>query len=145
MPGFRREGTTKSRAPSGEVADRIGVAISLKPSAVILCRIAEMTDVRSRMLRCMRSRRRSRKRYSRRRSSFTPSSVLIVKGSGAAAPSSSTSPTSTSISPVGRSVLTFSVPRETTLPSTRTVDSLVSLSRASYAGVPGRATSCVMP
>lgn len=129
----------------GEVADRIGVAISLKPNAVILCRMAEMTAVRSMMLRCMRSRRRSRKRYSRRRSSLTPSSALIVKGSGAAAPSSSTSPTSTSTSPVGSSALTFSAPRETTLPSTRTVDSLVSLSRASYAGVPGRATSCVMP
>ena len=54
------------------------------------------------MLRCMRSRRRSRKRYSRRRSSLTPSSVLIVKGSGAAAPSTSTSVTSISISPVGQ-------------------------------------------
>ncbi len=123
----------------------MGVAISLKPIAAILCRIAEITAVRSMMLRCMRSRRRSRKRYSRRRSSLTPSSALIVNGSGAAAPSSSTSETSTSISPVGRSAFTFSVPRETTWPSTRTVDSLEILSRASYAGVPGRATSCVMP
>lgn len=123
----------------------MGVAISLKPRATILLRIEEMTDVRSMMLRCMRSRRRSRKRYSSRRSSLTPSSVLMVKGSGWAAPSSSTSPTSTSTSPVGRSGLMLSAPRETTLPSTRTVDSLVSLSSASYASVPGRATSCVMP
>lgn len=79
----------------------------------------------------MRSRRRSRKRYSRRRSSFTPSSALIVNGSGWAAPSSSTSLTSTSTSPVGSSGFTFSVPRETTLPSTRTVDSFETLSRAS--------------
>ncbi len=127
------------------MADRIGVAISLKPIAAIFWRMAEMTAVRSMMLRCMRSRRRSRKRYSRRRSSLTPSSVLIVKGSGAAAPSTSTSPTSTSTSPVGSSGFTFSVPRETTLPSTRTTVSLDSLSSASYAGVPGRATSCVMP
>ena len=89
------------------------------------------------MLRCMRSRRRSRKRYSRRRSSLTPSSALIVKGSGAAAPSTSTSATSTSISPVGSSGLTFSAPRETTLPSMRTTVSLVSLSSASLAGGAG--------
>ncbi len=70
-----------------------------------------MTAERSMMLRCMRSRRRSRKRYSSRRSSLTPSSALIVKGSGSAAPSTSTSATSTSISPVGSSGLTLSAPR----------------------------------
>ncbi|CAM5591357.1 hypothetical protein STANM309S_00517 [Streptomyces tanashiensis] len=145
MPGFRRDGTTKSRAPSGEVAARIGVAISLKPRATILERMEAMTAERSMMLRCMRSRRRSRKRYSRRRSSLTPSSALMVKGICLAAPRTSTSRASISISPVGSSGLTFSAPRETTLPSTRTTVSFVSLSRTSAAGVPGRATSCVMP
>lgn len=124
---------------------RIGVAISLKPRATIFERIDAMTAERSMMLRCMRSRRRSRKRYSRRRSSFTPSSVLIVNGSGAAAPRTSTAETSISISPVGSSGLTLSAPRETTLPSIRTTVSLVTLLSASFAAVPGRATSCVMP
>ncbi|CAM5671607.1 hypothetical protein SCYAM73S_08644 [Streptomyces cyaneofuscatus] len=124
---------------------RIGVAISLKPRATILERMEAITAERSRMLRCMRSRRRSRKRYSRRRSSLTPSSVLIVKGSGPASPSTSTSVTSISISPVGSSGLTFSAPRADTLPSIRTTVSLVSFARASLPGVPGRATSCTRP
>lgn len=123
----------------------MGVAISLNPRATILERMEAMTDERSMMLRCMRSRRRSRKRYSRRRSSFTPSSALIVNGICWAAPSTSTSAASISISPVGSSELTLSAPRETTLPSTRTTVSLVSLSRTSAAAVPGRATSCVIP
>lgn len=120
---------------------RIGVAISLKPRATILERIEAITAERSMMLRCMRSRRRSRKRYSRRRSSLTPSSVLIVKGSEVASPSTSTSVTSISISPVGSSGLTLSAPRAETLPSIRTTVSLVSFARASLPGVPGRATS----
>ena len=45
-------------------------------------RFLDLRRERSMMLRCMRSRRRSRKRYSRRRSSLTPSSALIVKGRG---------------------------------------------------------------
>jgi hypothetical protein len=64
-----REGTRKSRAPSGEEAVRIGVWNSKKPAAFMRLRIEEITAERFMMLRCRLSRRRSRKRYFSRVSS----------------------------------------------------------------------------
>ena len=96
------------------------------------------------MLRCMRSRRRSRKRYSRRRSSFTPSSALIVKGAGGATQHLDLGGLDLDLAGGELRVDVVGAAREDL--AVDPDDGLLGqLARASLAGVPGRATSCVIP
>ena len=61
-PGWRRTGTTKSRAPSGVPRVMLGVHTSTKPRPSIVRRIDEMTVCARRRLRCIRGVRMSSQR-----------------------------------------------------------------------------------
>ena len=62
LPGWRRTGTRKSRAPSGVPFVMLGVHTSTKPSASIVRRIAAIATWLSRRLRCICPRRMSSQR-----------------------------------------------------------------------------------
>jgi hypothetical protein len=62
LPGCSRDGTRKSRAPSGDEAVMIGVWNSVNPWSHIALRSQRTTFDRSIMFWCIVSRRRSRKR-----------------------------------------------------------------------------------
>ncbi len=93
----------------------IGVSMSTKPSASISCRMIDVARARVRMLRCIRSRRRSSQRYLMRSPSSTPSSSSW-NGSGVLVDRIFSSSTCTSTSPVGMFGLTVSGERATTSP-----------------------------
>ena len=88
-------------------------------------RMAEFTALRTRRLRCIRSRRRSRYRWRRRTVSSTSSArESIGKGGGSAVDRTSTSQSPTSTSPVGRLGLTVPSGRRRTVPVMRSTYSL---------------------
>ena len=70
-----------ARALGSRLPVTIGVSMSMNPSRSISSRMIRSSWRERRMLRCMRSRRRSRQRYFRRSGSSTPSSSSW-KGSG---------------------------------------------------------------
>src|SRR5215469_10721375 len=81
-----RDGTRKSRAPSGDDAVRIGVWNSKKPCSFMRLRMESMTAPRVMMFWCKCSRRRSRKRYLSLVSSGYSWSPNTGMGSSAAGP-----------------------------------------------------------
>ena len=60
VPGDRRDGTRKSRAPSGVDRVSVGVSTSTKPAASMAARMAEISLARVNRLAVIRGRRRSR-------------------------------------------------------------------------------------
>ena len=145
MPGWRRIGTRKSRAPSGVPFVIDGVHTSTKPMSSIARRIAAITTWLRRRLRCMRSLRMSSHRYFRRSTSSTSSPIW--NGSGVERDRIFSASTWISISPVGRFGFTASGARLTTSPSAWSTNSLRT-SCATCAGsgaCSGLTTSCTLP
>ena len=97
------------------------------------------------MLRCMWSRRRSRKRCSSRVSSGQSSSWFTGKGSVSAVDSTRKVSATTSMSPVAMFGFTVSAARATTAPVTVTTYSLRARSASAKHGLPGFTTTWVMP
>ena len=123
MPLWSRDGTRKSRAPSGVGLKRMGVSMSRKPAPSMTRRMIETICARRRRFRWSLSRRRSSQRYRMRRVSSTFSSSSW-NGSGGLVEITSSSSTWSSTSPVGMFGFTFSGERAVTSPVARRTNSL---------------------
>ena len=123
MPRCRREGTRKSRAPSGVLFVSMGVSTSTNPRPSKNRRIEANTRWRKRIAAVISGRRRSRYRYFSRRTSSTSTSSSTGKGGVSDSETTSTVVAATSTWPVARPGLAVPSGRRRTVPATRTTDS----------------------
>src|SRR5512135_792082 len=136
-----RDGTRKSRAPSGVDFVRIGVSTSRKSSSCRTSRIAMVTALRATNLRVISGRLRSRYRYLSRRSSDALIPSSIGNGGVSARFRIARDVAPISMAPVGRSGFTASAPRATTVPVTSTTNSFRSSLARARSAASGRSSA----